>query len=325
MDCITLAQHDWTRRCFALSTFQRPLQVSHNHAIASYDTLPSASPEARRRSTMRAFWAVGWLNFPIASFFVGLRGTRWLQTTFAWRNWSDSTLSGRLLSYPLEYVGFKRWFCQTRSSSMLRSLDMPKWAPLFGMQITSLANGRYWTVVTSSFTHISTGHLAGNMLSLWQFAPICADIPGLSWPHVLVITLAASLSSSLASIVQLVYFPSISNPWVASQNTALGFSGINMAFVGLAAASSPRRSMTGLLPIAVPCWTACGILMLIDIPGALHTMGFVRRAPWASKMGQSGHLAHLAGLVTGALYYWLLLRPRTSVEASHGATEDPTG
>lgn len=323
MDCINLSQHDFVRRWLTLSSIRQP-SPSPAHSVAAKCCTRSGNLNPHRRSAIRAFWTVGLLNVPVAALVTILAARRTQRVSAAWKTWCEDSIAGQLFSYPLEYVGFKRWFCRTNSNFMFQRVDLSKWVPLFGLNATSLAEGRYWTVITANFSHVAADHLLTNMLGLWQFAPICADIPGLNWLHVSAVTIIASLSSSMASLAQMTYFPSSNNPWVASQATGLGFSGIAMAFLGLAATSSPRRAVMGLpITTTVPCWIVGSIVFLRDVWGLLHMMGYVRRVPWSPKMGNAGHLAHLAGFAIGALYYWLMLRPQPRSLAPNTDKQDP--
>jgi membrane associated rhomboid family serine protease len=90
--------------------------------------------------------------------------------------------------------------------------------------------GRYWTLITSAFSHNMLMHFAFNMISFNALAGILAIIPGIGAFHILALSLGSAAAGSAAWLYQ-----SMNKPRAIGIETALGASGIVMG-VGAAAA-----------------------------------------------------------------------------------------
>lgn len=142
--------------------------------------------------------------------------------------------------------------------------------------------GRYWTIITSAFSHMGVFHFAGNMICLWTFWSILSTSPYVSAASL--ITLAAG-SSICSGAAQLHHQPN---------SVGLGASGMVMGIGAAAACYAPRWPVAILfIPIQIPLWVAVGGYFLYDY--------YYLKTP-----SNVGHAAHLGGFAFGAAYGLLL-------------------
>ncbi|KAK4542385.1 hypothetical protein LTR36_006842 [Oleoguttula mirabilis] len=163
--------------------------------------------------------------------------------------------------------------------------------------------GRYWTLVTSAFTHTELTHFAFNMVAFYAFGSIMAWVPGVAAVHVI----SLSVGSAIAGSVSWLYYPKGANPtrdrrWgsnatqVRQVNVAQGASGMVMGAAATAACLMPFAPMyLMLIPVPIPLWVVTGLYAAMDI--------------WYLDSGDKvGHAAHLGGSIYGALFYLAYLR-----------------
>jgi len=149
---------------------------------------------------------------------------------------------------------------------------------------------RYWTLLTSAFSHIDTAHLVFNMLSLWVFGRDVAAILG-PWRflHLYVV------GGILASFGHVLY-----QGLTGSVEPALGASGSIMAIAVVFAAMFPKRRLLLQFLVPVPAAIAVALYVVLDLVGTL-----------GGGAGQHiAHAAHLGGAAYG-LFYWLVYVRRT--------------
>lgn len=159
---------------------------------------------------------------------------------------------------------------------------------------TALEQGRWWTLVTSAFSHNLLLHLLVNMFVLWSFGSLIESVLGRGL--FLVFYLVASVMSSLVHSVVSAYY--VGEPSVA----ALGASGAIAGLVLIFAMIFPREKIL--------------LFGLIPIPAIFGALAFVALDLWglfAQAHGGGlpiGHGAHLGGAFTGVLFYVFYLRKR---------------
>lgn len=170
-------------------------------------------------------------------------------------------------------------------------------------------SGRYWTVITSAFTHFDLTHFAFNMFTLHTMCQIVAFVPGLHGLHILAIALGSAAAGSAgflmqqkAKIPKTATMRNWSNAVRSSQYaSALGASGAVMGVSAVATCLLPTMRVSFLfIPIGIPLW-------LVTIGYALFD-GFSLDSP-TSKTAHSGHLG---GLAFGVAYYVAYLRKSPS-------------
>jgi len=164
----------------------------------------------------------------------------------------------------------------------------------FLVSAVHVANGRWWTLITSAFSHFELWHIALNMIVLWSFGTLLERILG--WRSFLglymVSAVVASVSHCLVSALLL------GKPAQA----ALGASGAVSAVLLVFALLFPREKILifGIIPI--PALVGALLFIGLDVFGLM-----AQRAGGGLPIG---HGAHLGGALTGFLYWAFVLRQR---------------
>lgn len=160
----------------------------------------------------------------------------------------------------------------------------------FTLSEANIAAGRYWTLITSAFSHQNPFHLLFNMFALNTFGTLMAANPGIGALH---ICTTAALSAIMGGYFQL-------QTWRFQHRErayALGASGAVMG-LGMAA--------TCLVPLA-----PMQIMFIpVSIPLVFITLGYAFFDTYNVNNASSlvGHAAHLGGAAGGMLYYAVALR-----------------
>lgn len=189
---------------------------------------------------------------------------------------------------------------QTRNYGLLRQLT-----DKFTLSLRNLKEHRYYTLLTSAFSHRALVHIGFNMFSLWTFGQIMA-FAGIGAVNTAAVCLVSAVAGSAAWAYHHAFIKPdprqshIFNRQVIrarDMDTALGASGLVMG-AGAAAAClwpfAPVQLM--LIPINIPLWGAVAGFFMVDAY-------FVN-----SSASMIGHAAHMGGAVAGVAYYLLALR-----------------
>jgi membrane associated rhomboid family serine protease len=165
--------------------------------------------------------------------------------------------------------------------------ESPFMAQNFLVSWTGLAEGRFWILITSVFSHNVFWHLFLNMLVLSSFGPIIEKVLGL--PRFLMFYFCAGVISSLCH--------ALVSAWIIGQPdlSALGASGAISGVVLLFSLIFPKLKILifGLIP--VPAIWGAVLFICLDFWGL---------AAQAEGGGLPiGHGAHLGGALTGILYF----------------------
>ncbi|KAF2234194.1 hypothetical protein EV356DRAFT_502508 [Viridothelium virens] len=148
-------------------------------------------------------------------------------------------------------VGFVLWNIDRIPSDIKDRISaetrkrMPNW--LKANATNSLRNfreGRWWTLLTCSFSHRDPNHLIGNMFSLYTFGTVFAYLPR-GIPIVATITLGSALSASGADLAI-----QAARETPGYEQASLGASGVVMG-LGTAAAALRRRFSRMKLHVSV--------------------------------------------------------------------------
>jgi membrane associated rhomboid family serine protease len=156
----------------------------------------------------------------------------------------------------------------------------------------SLIEGRYWTLITSAFSHNEFWHLILNMFVLSSFGPVIQIVIGTK--RFLAFYFVAAIISSFGHALVSAFI--LGQPDLP----ALGASGAISGIVLLFAFIFPRERIL-----------IFGIIPLPAIWGALLFVGLDIWGVFAQAEGGGlpiGHGAHLGGAVTGILYYYFWIR-----------------
>jgi membrane associated rhomboid family serine protease len=172
--------------------------------------------------------------------------------------------------------------------------DSPFMRDNFLVSWESLAQGRYWTLVTSEFSHNLFIHIFINMFVLNSFGPLLEQVLGRGrfLFFYLLAAVVASLSHSVASAFVL-HQPEM---------PALGASGAIAGLILVFSLIFPREKILlfGIIPLPA-IW---GALVFVG----LDLWGLVAQAEGGGL--PIGHGAHLGGAFAGIVYYMFYLRPR---------------
>ena len=155
-----------------------------------------------------------------------------------------------------------------------------------------LMAGRWWTLLSSEFSHILFLHFFLNMYVLTTFGQIVEYLIGSV--RFLVFYIAAAIVASLshAAVSALV----LNQPQIPALGASGALSGVIIVFSLLMPRA--RLLLFGLIPM--PAIVGALLFVAIDMAGL-----------FAQAEGGGlpiGHGAHLGGAVTGALFYFLVLR-----------------
>ena len=150
---------------------------------------------------------------------------------------------------------------------------------------------RYYTLITSMFSHQTLYHVGANMLTFWFFAPEVFAILGAK--NFLVLYLGGGVVSSLCHILwpNIVpkWFPSLYSP--SKYTPALGASGAINSIIVYSILTFPTRIILINFILPMPAALAGILFMTYDLYG-LYQGG-----------GNVGNAAHLGGAAFGAIYF----------------------
>ncbi|MCB9680421.1 MAG: rhomboid family intramembrane serine protease [Alphaproteobacteria bacterium] len=150
----------------------------------------------------------------------------------------------------------------------------------------SWADGRYWTLLTSAFSHASIAHLAFNLLALWVFGSEVERVVGArAFVHLYV---AGGIVASLGHLLYC-HVTGLTAP-------ALGASGAVMAIAVVAALCFPRVILLLFFVLPVPQIIAVGLFVLLDIIGLFSPLD-----------ATIAHAAHLGGALYGLVWFRFFL------------------
>lgn len=162
-----------------------------------------------------------------------------------------------------------------------------------------LEAGRYWTLITSAFSHNLLWHFLINMLVLQSFGTIVEQVLG-SMRFITFYLVAAAVSSLTHCLISAFYIGESSIP-------ALGASGAISGLVLVFSLLFPKEKIL--------------IFGLIPIPALFGALAFISLDLWGLSAQASGgglpigHGAHLGGALTGILYYFVFLKRYRRMDA----------
>jgi len=174
--------------------------------------------------------------------------------------------------------------------------QMPEYLPLmednFAVSWDAVMAGRYWTLLSSVFSHSYLIHFLINMFVLQSFGTLLAQVLG-AWRFLWFYILAGLMGSLVHCLVSAFY---LGTP----DQAAVGASGAIAGLVLLFSLLFPREKILIFALIPVPAILGALILIGLDIWGltAQHAGGGL----------PLGHGAHLGGAAMGILYYFFGLR-----------------
>ena len=187
--------------------------------------------------------------------------------------------------------------------------------------LKNFREGRYYTLITSSFMHISPYHLLCNMLGLYSFGPvivgsfgpaafltawfggsIACDSATLYWQSMKERAAAAFVqtrptSGGLSSIWR--RRPDANLQDLQTHAKAIGASGSVLALLGVYVGMKPHSGLFIFpIPAAIPAWIA----LTAFVAGSAYCVS-------ENLFPAIGHTGHLGGIGFGLAYYYSWLRP----------------
>lgn len=171
--------------------------------------------------------------------------------------------------------------------------EAPVMTENFLVSADALKAGRWWTLLTSEFSHILFIHFFVNMYVLATFGPIVEMTIGAGRfvTFYLIAAVIASLGHAAVSSFLL------GRPELPALGASGALSGVILLFSFLY--PQARLLLLGLIP--TPALVGAAIFVGLDLLGL-----------FAQTEGGGlpiGHGAHLGGALTGTLYYFLVIRP----------------
>ncbi len=159
-----------------------------------------------------------------------------------------------------------------------------------------LMQGRFWTLITSVFSHNMFIHFLMNMFVLSSFGPVLERLLG-SRRFIMVYFIAGVFSSFCHALVSAMLLGQPDLP-------ALGASGAVSAVILIFSFLFPKNTILifGLIPVPA-LW---GAVLFIG----LDVWGLVAQAEGGGL--PIGHGAHLGGAFTGIIYYYFFLRRKNA-------------
>lgn len=271
--------------------------VQHQQASAVWfkaRSLFSGKGEDGVSSSTNAVKALLFLNlpYPAAYHIIKYRTTRqaiaeWPETWNA--RWVAPILPSKKHSLLAEHVS-------TRVADVLQGFK----SKLLLSHMTTVKN-RWWTLITTNFTHVSLAHLAGNMLALISIRPVLVKVPGMTASHVFGIAIATSLVTSLQTLNR----PPDTWSW-----SSCGFSAIVCAFTSVAALGGPQDEpvMYGDNAGSPPrLFLLMGLQVLTDMVSVLRSKHNNGGGLRPGETQTVNYVGHLVGYACGAAYYAFFL------------------
>lgn len=151
----------------------------------------------------------------------------------------------------------------------------------------SKIGSRPWTIFTHMFSHTGVWHILGNMLWLWFFGYIFLDLTGNR--KIIPLYIYGALAGALVFVLAYNFLPALKPMLHIAQ--ALGASAGIMAIAVAVTTISPGYRIFPMLFGGIPIWILTAIYLIIDLAGI-------------SVSNPGGHIAHLAGALTGFLFIY---------------------
>ncbi|MCJ1248164.1 hypothetical protein MMC30_005381 [Trapelia coarctata] len=165
----------------------------------------------------------------------------------------------------------------------------------------NVREGRWWTLLTHTFTHFTLTHMAFNMLGLWTFGRPMVMLFGVR--NFLALWVGAGITGGAASLMVESANNAADGKGILGgkregETSYIGASGSVLGIGAAFAATFPLGSMY-IFPIPVPMYNWIAFVGYATYSVYAQTNGL---------QGNIGHLGHLGGMAFGALYWLVRLR-----------------
>jgi len=175
-----------------------------------------------------------------------------------------------------------------------RGFTLEEFNKHFVCSLQNIREGRYYTLVTSSFTHFETWHLFANMVTLVSFGPSIVAYYGAA--NFLALYFGSAMACSGASLYFMRERERKRVFRVVEQG--IGASGAVLGMTTALACSMPRYSIL-LFIVPMPLGAAAAGI-------AAFSLAAIREG-WAPFVD---HYGHLGGMAFGAFWWLITLRRR---------------
>ncbi len=169
----------------------------------------------------------------------------------------------------------------------------------FTISGAGLLEGRYWTLLTSVFSHNMFFHILLNMFVLRSFGSVMEYSLGVR--RFLVLYLGAGLLGSLAHALVTIYV--VGDPDLKAVGASGAIAGVILCF----SCMYPKEKILLLGIIPLPAYFGAILFIGLDLWGLSVQAG--------GGGLPIGHGAHLGGALFGILYFWWVIRPRRRLRA----------
>lgn len=178
------------------------------------------------------------------------------------------------------------WWFEGSESQFMRDNFLVSWS--------ALAEGRWWVLVTSVFSHSMFLHILINMIVLRDFGSVVEALLGSRF--FIIFYLAAGVFASICHAAVSAFL--LGEPDLP----ALGASGAVCGLVLMFSLIFPKRKILifGLIP--VPALIGAVVLVAVDV------WGLIAQAEGGGL--PIGHGAHLGGALAGLVAYFFVVRPQ---------------
>lgn len=163
----------------------------------------------------------------------------------------------------------------------------------FLVSTDALKAGRWWTLLTSEFSHLIFIHFFLNMYVLASFGTIVEATIGSGRFITMYLTAAIVASISHAAVSAFL----LGHPELPALGASGAISGVILLFCFLY--PEARLLLLGIIPM--PSLVGAAVFVGLDLVGLFFQV--------EGGGLPIGHGAHLGGALTGALYYLLVIRP----------------
>ncbi|KAJ3333119.1 hypothetical protein HDU76_011339 [Blyttiomyces sp. JEL0837] len=163
-------------------------------------------------------------------------------------------------------------------------------------------DGKWWTILSSTFSHNTLIHFGLNMFVFWNFGPIAISIIGA--PQFLLFYLGAGIASSAAHLVYSRYI----QPALRKRPIPRFFG--RPIYSNSHGASGAIYAATLLYALSYP-WSRITLFFFFDVPAIAGVGLFVAYDLYLAYGGNHGRVdsaGHLGGALYGALYWLLRIR-----------------
>jgi membrane associated rhomboid family serine protease len=148
---------------------------------------------------------------------------------------------------------------------------------------------RPWTIISHMFLHDRVWHVFGNMIWLWVFGYILKDLIGDK--KIVPIYIYGGLAGALAYVLAFNTFSVFSGTLPVA--TALGASAAVMGIAVATTTVAPNYRIFPMLNGGIPLWVITVLFLVIDLATIPND-------------NAGGHIAHLAGALSGYVFIILL-------------------